>query len=165
MLAPHIDQRSLDSKTMVAVKKRTAQHAKLAAFMNAGPDEIDQILNFPSDPCPAGLWPLHNGSFAESGRPLRPSLNADSEIVVSGLCHEADVAAFAALAKTLGISIRWWAQPGEWETTGILSLASAPSDLPCSRKRVLYAAGASSTSPDLLNGVSPTGLSDANTNG
>ncbi|KAH1586425.1 hypothetical protein KXX44_000599, partial [Aspergillus fumigatus] len=102
-------------------------HAKLAAFMNAGPDEI--------------------------------------EIVVSGLCHEADVAAFAALAKTLGISIRWWAQPGEWETTGILSLASAPSDLPCSRKRVLYAAGASSTSPDLLNGVSPTGLSDANTNG
>lgn len=36
MLAPHIDQRSLDSKTMVAVKKRTAQHAKLAAFMNAG---------------------------------------------------------------------------------------------------------------------------------
>ncbi|KAH2009724.1 hypothetical protein KXV45_008194 [Aspergillus fumigatus] len=110
MLAPHIDQRSLDSKTMVAVKKRTAQHAKLAAFMNAGPDEI--------------------------------------EIVVSGLCHEADVAAFAALAKTLGISI----------SLGTLRPPLFP-------KRVLYAAGASSTSPDLLNGVSPTGLSDANTNG
>lgn len=31
---------------MVAVKKRTAQHAKLAAFMNAGPDEIGKRSSY-----------------------------------------------------------------------------------------------------------------------
>jgi len=32
--------RGLDSKSMVDVKERTAQYAKLASFMNADPDEI-----------------------------------------------------------------------------------------------------------------------------
>lgn len=39
---------------------------------------------------------------------LRPNLNADSEIIVSVLCHEAGITAWVALAKSLGISIKWW---------------------------------------------------------
>lgn len=40
MSAPHMNLRGLDSKSMVDVKERTAQYAKLASFMNAYPDEI-----------------------------------------------------------------------------------------------------------------------------
>ena len=43
---------------------------------------------------------------------LRPNLNADSEMIVSVLCHEAGVTAWVALAKSLGISIRWWTPAG-----------------------------------------------------
>lgn len=43
---------------------------------------------------------------------LRPNLNADSEMIVSVLCHEAGVTAWVALAKSLGISIKWWTPAG-----------------------------------------------------
>jgi hypothetical protein len=43
---------------------------------------------------------------------LRPSLNADSEMVVSVLCHEAGMTSWVALAKDLGISIKWWTPAG-----------------------------------------------------
>ena len=40
MSAPHLNLRGLDSKSIVDIKKRTAQYAKIASFMNADPDEI-----------------------------------------------------------------------------------------------------------------------------
>ncbi|GFF30143.1 probable cysteine desulfurase [Aspergillus udagawae] len=99
MSAPHMNLRGLDSKSTVDVKERAAQYAKLASFMNADPDEI-------------AFGPSTTGLVRNLTASLRPSLNADSEIVVSVLCHEADVTAFVALAKTLGISIKWWAPAG-----------------------------------------------------
>ncbi|KAG4433957.1 hypothetical protein IFR05_010570 [Cadophora sp. M221] len=76
MSAPHMNLRGFDSKSMVDVKQRTAQYAKIASFMNAAPDEID------------------------------------SEIIVSVLCHEAGATAWVALAKSLGVSIKWWVPEG-----------------------------------------------------
>jgi len=43
---------------------------------------------------------------------LLPNLNADSELIVSVLCHEAGATAWVALAKALGISIKWWVPAG-----------------------------------------------------
>ena len=43
---------------------------------------------------------------------LRPNLNADSEMIVSVLCHEAGMTSWVALAKDLGISIKWWTPAG-----------------------------------------------------
>ncbi|KAK2865225.1 hypothetical protein FQN49_003788 [Arthroderma sp. PD_2] len=99
MSAPHMNLRGLDSKSMVDVKERTAQYAKLASFMNAYPDEI-------------AFGPSTTGLLRNLATALRPSLNADSEIIVSVLCHEAGVTAWAALAKDLGIAIKWWIPAG-----------------------------------------------------
>ncbi|QRD85671.1 putative cysteine desulfurylase [Aspergillus flavus] len=92
MSAPHMNLRGLDSKSMVDVKERTAQYAKLASFMNADPDEIGMLRTLTNS--------------------LRPNLNTDSEIIVSVLCHEAGNTAWVALAQSLGISIKWWAPEG-----------------------------------------------------
>ncbi|RYO82547.1 hypothetical protein DL766_000300 [Monosporascus sp. MC13-8B] len=99
MSAPHMNLRGFDSKSMVDVKERTAQYAKLASFMNADPDEI-------------AFGPSTTGVLRNLAASLLPNLNADSEIVVSVLCHEADVTAWVALAKALGISIKWWIPAG-----------------------------------------------------
>ena len=40
-----------------------------------------------------------------------PSMNSDSEIIVSELCHEAGITAWVSLAKALGITIKWWSTP------------------------------------------------------
>lgn len=45
------------------------------------------------------------------GQALKPHLNSDCEMIVSNLCHEASAAAWVALAKDLGIAIKWWAPP------------------------------------------------------
>ncbi|KAJ5117105.1 aminotransferase [Penicillium atrosanguineum] len=99
MSAPHMNLRGLDSKSLVDVKERTAQYAKLASFMNADPDEI-------------AFGPSTTGLSRNLAAALRPNLNADSEIIVSVLCHEAGVTAWVALAKSLGISIKWWMPAG-----------------------------------------------------
>ncbi|OQD87265.1 hypothetical protein PENANT_c006G09970 [Penicillium antarcticum] len=92
MSAPHMNLRGLDTKSKVDMKERTLQYAKLASFMNAGPDEIGLLRTLTNS--------------------LRPNLNADSEIIVSLLCHEAGITAWVALAKSLGIYIKWWAPAG-----------------------------------------------------
>ena len=45
------------------------------------------------------------------GQAMRPLLNSDCEMVVSNLCHEASAGAWVALAKDLGIAIKWWSPP------------------------------------------------------
>ncbi|KAL8709372.1 MAG: hypothetical protein Q9220_005866 [cf. Caloplaca sp. 1 TL-2023] len=92
MSSPHMNLRGLDSKSKVEVKQRVAQYARMASFMNADPDEIGLLRTLTNS--------------------LRPNLNADSEMIVSVLCHEAGVTAWVALAKSLGISIRWWTPAG-----------------------------------------------------
>ncbi|TVY42799.1 Nonribosomal peptide synthetase [Lachnellula occidentalis] len=99
MSAPHLNLRGLDSKSNIDVKQRVAHYAKMASFMNADPDEI-------------AFGPSTTGLLRTLTNSLRPNLNADSEMIVSVLCHEAGVTAWVALAKSLGISIRWWTPAG-----------------------------------------------------
>ncbi|KAL4929912.1 pyridoxal phosphate-dependent transferase [Aspergillus undulatus] len=99
MSAPHMNLRGFDSKSMVDIKERTAQYATLASFMNAEPDEI-------------AFGPSTTGLLRNLAASLLPNLNADSEIIVSVLCHEAGITAWVALAKALGISIKWWVPAG-----------------------------------------------------
>ncbi|KAG6018255.1 hypothetical protein E4U41_003989 [Claviceps citrina] len=99
MSAPHMNLRGLDSKSQVEVKARAAHYAKLASFMNAEPDEI-------------AFGPSTTGLLRTLSNSLGPDLNADSEIIVSVLCHEAGVTAWLALAKSLGVSVKWWAPAG-----------------------------------------------------
>lgn len=129
MSAPHMNLRGLDSKSAVDVKERTGQYAKLASWMNADADEIGKLFYFIakkgeeedtpfpvmtlSDTCiPAAFGPSTTGLLRNLATSLRPNLNADSEIIVSVLCHEAGVTAWVALAKALGISIKWWIPAG-----------------------------------------------------
>ncbi|TQV92110.1 NRPS-like enzyme [Cordyceps javanica] len=42
------------------------------------------------------------------GQSLRPYLQPDSEMVCSTLCHEASASAWMHLARSLGITIKWW---------------------------------------------------------
>ncbi|KAL8953300.1 MAG: hypothetical protein Q9222_000824 [Ikaeria aurantiellina] len=99
MSSPHMNLRGLDSKSKVDVKQRVAQYARMASFMNADPDEI-------------AFGPSTTGLLRSLTNSLRPNLNADSEMIVSVLCHEAGCTAWVALAKSLGISIRWWTPAG-----------------------------------------------------
>lgn len=55
MSAPHMNLRGLDSKSMIDVKERTAQYAKLASFMNADPDEIGKNSPLGADTCPSSI--------------------------------------------------------------------------------------------------------------
>ncbi|KAK2612061.1 hypothetical protein QQS21_001910 [Conoideocrella luteorostrata] len=99
MSSPHMNLRGLDSKSCIDVKERTAQYARLASFMNADPDEI-------------AFGPSTTGLLRTLSNSLGPNLNADSEIIVSVLCHEAGITAWISLAKSLGISIKWWTPAG-----------------------------------------------------
>ena len=58
------------------------------------------------------------------GQALKPLLNADCEIIVSTLCHEASAAAWIALAKDLNIAIKWWAPPASDGDDPVLSLST-----------------------------------------
>ncbi|OGM41894.1 cysteine desulfurylase [Aspergillus bombycis] len=136
MSAPHMNLRGLDSKSMVDVKERRAQYAKLASFMNADPDEIGKsrptrgpilaslsrakallikIYNAFANFCPVvnqAFGPSTTGMLRTLTNSLRPNMNTDSEMIVSVLCHEAGNTAWVALAQSLGISIKWWAPEG-----------------------------------------------------
>jgi selenocysteine lyase/cysteine desulfurase len=58
------------------------------------------------------------------GQALKPLLNADCEIILSNLCHEASAAAWIALAKDLNIAIKWWAPPASNGDDPVLSLST-----------------------------------------
>ncbi|KAL4750525.1 hypothetical protein BDW72DRAFT_203797 [Aspergillus terricola var. indicus] len=76
-----------------------------APHMNLRGLDSKSMVDIAFGPSTTGL--LHN--LATS---LLPNLNGDSEIIVSVLCHEAGVTAWLALAKALGISIKWWVPAG-----------------------------------------------------
>ncbi|KAF4227423.1 hypothetical protein CNMCM6805_003035 [Aspergillus fumigatiaffinis] len=99
MSSPHLNLRGFDSKSKTDVAERTAQFMKLASFINAHPDEI-------------AFGPSTTGLLRTLANSLHPSFNADSELIVSVLCHEAGITAWVALAKSLGISIKWWTPAG-----------------------------------------------------
>jgi cysteine desulfurase/selenocysteine lyase len=98
MSHPNMNLRGLDSNSQVDVQKRAAQLAKIASFVNADPDEI-------------AFGASTTGLLRTLTNSLGPNLNADSEIIVSTLCHEAGITAWLALAKSLGIVIKWWNPP------------------------------------------------------
>ncbi|KAG6141346.1 hypothetical protein E4U12_004957 [Claviceps purpurea] len=99
MSAPHMNLRGLDSKSQIELNMRTANYKKLASFMNAEPDEI-------------AFGSSTTGLLKTLTNSLGPNLTPDSEIVVSVLCHEAGITAWLALAKSLGLTIKWWAPAG-----------------------------------------------------
>lgn len=86
-----ISQRTID--------ERNLKYAELAAFMNAEPNEI-------------AFGPSTSGLIRNVTTSLRPLLNSDSEMIVSTLCHEAGCTSWVALARSLGIEIKWWSPPG-----------------------------------------------------
>ncbi|KAL4733398.1 hypothetical protein BDV11DRAFT_175731 [Aspergillus similis] len=108
MSAPHMNLLGLDSKSIVDVKERSTQYAKLASFMNADPDDI-------------AFGPSTTGLLRNLATSLLPNLNAESEIIVSVLCLEAGVTAWVTLAKALGIPSSAGFRPREWGTTPIPS--------------------------------------------
>ncbi|KAK2592653.1 hypothetical protein QQS21_009652 [Conoideocrella luteorostrata] len=87
-----------DAQSQAKTENLIETYGELAAFMGADPDEVafGQTTTF---------------LLRMLGQALKPSLNSDCEIVVSNLCHEASAAAWIALAKDLGIAIKWWAPP------------------------------------------------------
>ncbi|KEY82332.1 nonribosomal peptide synthase [Aspergillus fumigatus] len=87
-----------DPASAAKTQRLQDRFAELAAFMNADPDEIafGQSTTF---------------LLRSLGQALKPLLNSDCEIIVSILCHEGSAAAWVALAKDLGIAIKWWAPP------------------------------------------------------
>ncbi|KAL4728738.1 hypothetical protein ACLX1H_003137 [Fusarium chlamydosporum] len=117
MSHPNMNLRGLDSNSQVDVQKRGAQLAKIASFVNADPDEIGK--SFPGRQAYTVIDMLDHAAFGASTtgllrtltNSLGPNLNADSEIIVSTLCHEAGITAWLALAKSLGIVIKWWNPP------------------------------------------------------
>ncbi|KJZ74013.1 hypothetical protein HIM_06681 [Hirsutella minnesotensis 3608] len=99
MSAPHMNLRGLDAKSHVDITERNVQYSKIASFVNAQPDEV-------------AFGPSTTGLLRTLTNSLGPKLNADSEMIVSVLCHEAGATAWVALATRLGISIKWWTPAG-----------------------------------------------------
>ncbi|KAF7616245.1 putative NRPS-like enzyme [Aspergillus flavus] len=85
----------VDAKSMEAITAYTGNKGKVAAFINALPDEITFGQ---STTC----------LFRLLGLSLKPMLNNDCEIVCSTLCHEAAASAWIHLSRELGITIKWW---------------------------------------------------------
>ncbi|CAG8028349.1 unnamed protein product [Penicillium olsonii] len=95
---------------------------ELAAFMNAEPDEIGTV---PDELLTISAFGQSTTFLLRSlGQALKPLLNADCEIIVSNLCHEASAAAWIALAKDLNIVIKWWAPPASNGNDPVLSLST-----------------------------------------
>jgi selenocysteine lyase/cysteine desulfurase len=76
----------------------TQQRAELAAFMNA---EVDELAFGQSTTL----------LLRSLGQALRPKMDEESEMIVSLLDHEASATSWLALAKSLGIEIKWWVPP------------------------------------------------------
>ncbi|OAA54240.1 Pyridoxal phosphate-dependent transferase, major domain protein [Akanthomyces lecanii RCEF 1005] len=55
------------------------------------------------------------------GQSLRPYLQPDSEMVCSTLCHEASASAWIHLARSLGITIKWWTPSQDEEDSPCLT--------------------------------------------
>ncbi|KAE8167807.1 hypothetical protein BDV40DRAFT_312182 [Aspergillus tamarii] len=100
-----------DPASAAKTQRMDEKFAELAAFINAEPDEIafGQSTTF---------------LLRSLGQALKPLLNADCEIIVSTLCHEASAAAWIALAKDLNIAIKWWAPPASDGDDPVLSLST-----------------------------------------
>ncbi|KAE8137358.1 hypothetical protein BDV38DRAFT_271460 [Aspergillus pseudotamarii] len=100
-----------DPASAAKTQRMDEKFAELAAFINAEPDEIafGQSTTF---------------LLRSLGQALKPLLNADCEIIVSNLCHEASAAAWIALAKDLNIAIKWWAPPASDGDDPVLSLST-----------------------------------------
>ncbi|UPX15684.1 uncharacterized protein EKO05_0006125 [Ascochyta rabiei] len=88
-----------DAASQLEIDERKAKYVELAGFMNAEPDEI-------------AFGPSTSGLIRNLTASLRPLLNSDSEMIVSTLCHESGVTSWVALARSLGIEIKWWSPPG-----------------------------------------------------
>ncbi|KAI1854652.1 hypothetical protein JX266_000770 [Neoarthrinium moseri] len=99
-----------DTISQLYIDQRKSKYVELAAFMNAEPDEI-------------AFGPSTSGLIRNVTTSLRPLLNSDSEMIVSELCHEAGVTSWVALARSLGIEIKWWPPPGgKGDTAAKLSI-------------------------------------------
>lgn len=99
MSAYQLDFAGGDVISQLQIDERKSKYVQLAAFMNAEPDEI-------------AFGPSTSGLIRNVTTSLRPFLNSDSEMIVSTLCHEAGITSWVALARSLGIEIKWWSPPG-----------------------------------------------------
>jgi len=87
-------------------------------YINASPDEIGTSVAFDkSFTCPVN--PLINSShivlgasttqlFRNLSLSLLPNLPPSSELIISALDHEANIASWVTLASTLHLTLKWW---------------------------------------------------------
>ncbi|KAI0182187.1 pyridoxal phosphate-dependent transferase [Xylaria flabelliformis] len=114
-----------DTISQLQFDERKSKYAELAEFMNAEPDEI-------------AFGPSTSGLTRNLTNSLRPFLNSDSEMIVSTLCHEAGRTSWVALARFLGIEIKWWSPRGVSGSNPKLSIETLEPLLSPRTKLVAY---------------------------
>ncbi|EFZ03956.2 aminotransferase class-V domain protein [Metarhizium robertsii] len=90
-----IDHGLGDPRSTAARAEYSNNWRQCAAFVNAQPSEI-------------AFGQSTTALLRLLGQSLRPHLGSDAEIICSTLCHEASASAWIHLARSLGITIKWW---------------------------------------------------------
>ncbi|KKP05392.1 hypothetical protein THAR02_02497 [Trichoderma harzianum] len=102
MISMPIDRGDGDPRSDAAQAEYANNWLQCAAFINADPSEI-------------AFGPSTTALFRLLSQSLQPYLNSDAEMVCSTLCHEAAASSWVYLARSLGITIKWWT-PSQDET-------------------------------------------------
>ena len=84
----------------------------MRSVSNPRAEKMTAFVGHGLTPIALAFGPSTTGLCRNLATSLLPNLNADSEIIVSVLCHEAGATAWVALAKALAISIKWWVPAG-----------------------------------------------------
>ncbi|KAL7953839.1 putative NRPS-like enzyme [Trichoderma compactum] len=90
-----IDRGDGDPRSDAAQAEYANNWLQCAAFINADPSEI-------------AFGPSTTALLRLLSQALQPYLNSDAEMVCSALCHEAAASSWVYLARSLGITIKWW---------------------------------------------------------
>ncbi|OAA52945.1 Pyridoxal phosphate-dependent transferase, major domain protein [Cordyceps fumosorosea ARSEF 2679] len=103
-----IDHGDGDPRSNAAQAEYASVINQCAGFINADPSEIV-------------FGQSTTALLRLLGQSLRSYLQPDSEMVCSTLCHEASASAWIHLARSLGITIRWWTPALEDEDSPCLT--------------------------------------------
>ncbi|KAK0761737.1 hypothetical protein N5P37_004536 [Trichoderma harzianum] len=95
MISMPIDRGDGDPRSDAAQAEYANNWLQCAAFINADPSEI-------------AFGPSTTALLRLLSQSLQPYLNSDAEMVCSTLCHEAAASSWVYLARSLGITIKWW---------------------------------------------------------
>ncbi|KHO01264.1 Pyridoxal phosphate-dependent transferase, major domain protein [Metarhizium album ARSEF 1941] len=111
MNAMPIDHGDGDARSRAAQAEYSDKLRQCAAFINAEPAEI-------------AFGQSTTALLRLLGQSLRPHLGPDAEMVCSTLCHEASASAWVHLARSLGVTIKWWTPSRDGEDDPCLTVDS-----------------------------------------